>query len=163
MARAGYMQIQGKDQGEIQGSVYDDRYGQGLIKVLSLTHQVERPGSSQGSLLSSSVNHLPLELIKPIDAASPLLNQALCEQEALSITLTWYQPDEEGQPQPHYQLLLENAQVQSLTTEMPDCRQPEQDRWHFQERLRLVYQQITWRYGPGGEQEFQTLARRGQH
>ncbi|MDR9467442.1 type VI secretion system tube protein TssD [Marinospirillum sp.] len=160
MARPGYMKITGEDQGELTGSVDDERYGEGLIKVFSLTHKVARSGESEGGVLNAAVTHQPVELVKPVDQASPLLNQALCEQEFLQVLITWYQPDSEGQQVPFYQMELEKAQILSLTTEMPDCNQPSQDGWHYLERLRLVYKSIAWRMGPGGEQEFMTQVRK---
>lgn len=161
MARPGYMKITGKSLGSIQGGLNDSRIGDGLIKVLSFHHTVDRQGEGLGGVLGSSVVHRPAEILKPIDSASPLLNQALCEQDELSVELSWYQPDTEGQPEVVYQIEMKGVQLLSVTTQMPDCTQPQQDGLHYLEKVRLVYRSIIWRYGAGGEQEFETTAESG--
>ena len=161
MSRAAYMRVIGQQQKDIEGDIQDERFAPASIKVLKLTHCLERPWEGQGSLLKSSISHQPLELIKPVDRASPLLHQALCNKESLEVTLTWFHPDPEGKSQPYYRLLLEKAQIQAITTEMPDCRLPEKDHWHLYESVRLIYQKITWQQGAGPEQEFTALARSG--
>ena len=158
MARPGYMKITGKNLGKIQGSFNDSRIGEGLIKVLAFQHRLDRHGEGEGGVLGGSVVHRPAELLKPIDFSSPLLNQALCEQDTLDVLLTWYQPDTEGQPSVIYEIAMKGAQLLSVTTEMPDCTHPQQDSWQYLERIRLVYRSIVWRYGAGGEQEFETNA-----
>lgn len=161
MARPGYMTITGKSLGPIQGSLKDSRLGEGLISVLAFRHSVDRHGEGQSGVLGGSVVHRPVEVLKPIDLASPLLNQALCEQDQLDVQLTWYQPDSNGQPAIFHEIRLQGAQLLSVTTEMPDCTQPQQDGWQYLERLRLVYRSILWRHGAGGEQEFETRAETG--
>lgn len=161
MARPGYMKITGKNLGAIEGSFKDSRIGEGLIKVLAFQHSLDRHGEGQGGVLGGSVVHRPAELLKPIDFSSPLLNQALCEQDSLEILLTWYQPNEEGQPSVIYEIEMKGAQLLSVTTEMPDCTLPQQDSWQYLERVRLVYQTIIWRYGAGGEQEFEATVETG--
>ncbi len=161
MSRAAYMNVVGDLQERIQGDISDERFAPASIKVFKLTHCLERPWEGQGSLLKSSISHLPLEVLKPVDRASPLLHQALCNKECLEVTITWFHPDSEGKLQPYYRLLLEGAQIQAITTEMPDCRLPEKDNWHLYESIRLIYQKITWQQGAGPEQEFTTLARSG--
>lgn len=161
MARPGYMKITGKSLGSIQGSLNDNRIGDGLIKLLSFRHTVDRQGEGQGGVLGSSVVHRPAEILKPIDASSPLLNQALCEQDQLTVELSWYQPDTEGQPEVVYQIEMKEAQILSITTVMPDCTQPLQDGLQYLEQVKLVYRSIVWRYGAGGEQEFETTAESG--
>ncbi|NLW04345.1 MAG: type VI secretion system tube protein Hcp [Pseudomonadaceae bacterium] len=163
MARPGYMKITGKNLGSIQGNFNDSRIGEGLIKVLAFQHSLDRQGEGQGGVLGGSVVHRPAELLKPIDLSSPLLNQALCEQDTLEVLLTWYQPDTEGQPVIVYEIAMKGAQLLSVTTEMPDCTQPQLDGCQYLERLRLVYRSIAWRYGAGGEQEFETTAEAGSN
>lgn len=163
MARPGFMQITGKNLGRIQGNFNDSRIGEGLIKVLAFQHSLDRHGEGQGGVLGGSVVHRPAELLKPIDSASPLLNQALCEQDLLDVQLTWYQPDLEGQPKVIYAITMKEAQLLSVTTEMPDCTQPQHDACQYLERLRLVYRSIVWRYGAGGEQEFETSVETGSN
>lgn len=161
MARPGYMKMTGKSLGNIQGGSNDSRIGDGLIKVLSFCHTVDRQGEGAGGVLGSNVVHRPAEILKAIDPSSPLLNQALCEQDVLSVELTWYQPDTEGQPEVVYQIEMKGVQLLSVTTEMPDCTQPQKDGLQYLERVRLVYRSIIWRYGAGGEQEFETTAETG--
>jgi len=163
MARPGYMKITGKNLGAIEGSFNDSRIGEGLIKVLAFQHSLDRHGEGQGGVLGGSVVHRPAELLKPIDFSSPLLNQALCEQDSLEVLLTWYQPDDEGQPSIIYEIEMKGAQLLSVTTEMPDCTYPDKDSFQYLERIRLVYQTIAWRYGAGGEQEFETTVETGSN
>lgn len=162
MARPGFVALTSSIQGLLSGP--ESQIGRsGLSQVLAFSHNVEMPLSTDTGVFGGQPMHRPVVFVKPIDAVSPQLYQALCERERLSSVLFfWTQFSTQGQVELLYEIELRQARVISLSPEMPDLRFGEHDALPYLEKVGLIYETINWRYGPSAESEYQTKAEVGK-
>ncbi|MFH1101546.1 MAG: type VI secretion system tube protein TssD [Methanobacteriota archaeon] len=105
------MLIEGQTQGVIEGEGH-----QGWIEVNSFYHEISVPYENDTGLPSPSEQrqHKPITITKEIDKATPQLYQALCQEEPLTITLSWYRIDPTNMKeswQQYYTITLQNARI----------------------------------------------------
>lgn len=162
MARPGFVVLTSSLQGVLSGpEVHMGRTD--LSQVLAFSHNVEMPLSNETGVFGGQPMHHPILFVKPIDAVSPQLYQALCEREQLSkVLFFWTQFNSQGRVELLYEIELQQARVISLSPEMPDLRDVEHDAMPYREKVGLIYEKINWRYGPSAEAEYQTKTEFGR-
>lgn len=156
MARPGHVALTSSIQGLLSGP--ESHLGRtGLSHVLAFTHNIEMPHTVDTGVFGGQPMHRPVSFIKPIDAVSPQLYQALCERELLTkVLFFWTQFSQQGRVELFYEIELRQARLISLSPEMPDLRFGEHDALPYREKVGLIYESINWRYGPSAEVEYQT-------
>ena len=162
MARPGFISFTSSAQGALAGPE-KQLARDGLSHVLSFSHGVDLPSADDSRVLGGRRIHHQKEVIKPLDRVSPQLYQALCEREVLTkVVLFWCQFNASGTLELLYEIELKNARVVSLQPVMPDLLVRGQEDHPYCEKVNLLYESISWRYGPSAEVEFEARNEAGK-
>ncbi len=131
-----HMRIQGPD---IQGSCTVETR-EGTIVVESFGHELVSPRDASSGMPTGQRRHEPVVITKYIDKSSPLLYQALVQQDVLDeVTLQFYRINAESQEEQYFQVTLEDAIIVSI-----------QPSYVHMEEVSFVYQKITWTWAEDG-------------
>ncbi|MDN0085934.1 Hcp family type VI secretion system effector [Yersinia nurmii] len=147
MANLIYLMINGDKQGLISaGCSSVDSVGNksqnnhiDQIIVYSLTHGINREQNS---------NHLPVNIIKPIDKSTPLLAIAISNNEELYMLFDFYRTAINGAQEKYFSIELRKAHLKHIGMNYPHAlthadNQPE-------EMLSMSYQDIKWTHHIAG-------------
>lgn len=114
-----YMKLEGKNMGEIKGDVDisgDDKKDH--IEVQAIEHTVTRPYNNQDGEPEALPTHHPYKVTKVIDKASPLLMQALNDNEEMKyVEVKWFDPANAK----YFVTRMENAHIVSIRTYKPNA------------------------------------------
>lgn len=150
MALNAYLYIEGETQGTIEGSV-EQAGREGLIQVVSMSHEVISPRDAASGLPTGKRQHKPLTITKEIDKSSPLLMNVLVNNENVTeFRLDFWQPSRTGQEFQFYTIALLNASVAGIRQEMLNNKYPENMQHKEREHIQFTYQKITWTWQDGG-------------
>ncbi|MDY4323481.1 Hcp family type VI secretion system effector [Pectobacterium brasiliense] len=150
MANNIYLTLTGNQQGKISaecGTVdpIGNKYQIGhkdQIFVLQFDHSISR---------NQNINHQPITFFKPIDKSSPLLGNAISNNEKLELLFDFYRTAQTGTQEKYYSVKLIGAVIRNITVSYPHAlthaeNQPE-------EMISVAYQSIDWQHhiaGTGG-------------
>ena len=150
MALNAYLRLTGETQGEIKGSVMQAGR-EDSIMVVGCSHEIDSPRDAASGLPTGKRQHKPLVIIKEIDKSTPLLMNALVNNENISeLTLEFWQPSRSGKEVHYFTIELVNASISGIRQEMLDNRYPENMRLAVTEYVSFVYQKIIKTYEDGG-------------
>jgi len=150
MALNAYMRLTGDTQGEIRGSV-TQAGREDSIMVIAFNHEVESPRNASSGLATGKRQHKPLIITKEIDKSTPLLMNALTNNENLpEVILQFWQPSRSGREFQYYTVELTNASIVEIRQEMLNNKYPENMPHPEREHISFVYEKITWTYEDGG-------------
>lgn len=143
MSHLSWMTLKGKSQGNISEncgsrfSIGNKSQTQHLnqIMVYGLNHEVSR---------QQNVNHHQLEIIKPIDRSSPLLNKAINDNEELECEIHLYRVNPMGLQEVYYKIKLIKAHISNIKTIVPHNIIESGN--EAQERISFTYESITWEH-----------------
>jgi type VI secretion system secreted protein Hcp len=138
--------------GETSGTIKGDHPADESIVGLAFEHAIISPRDAASGLPTGKRQHKPLTVVKAIDKATPLLYQALVNNETLSsVELKFYRtPERGGAPEHYYTISLQNASISSLRNWKPNTRDLSADRAGDLEEVSFTYQKITWTFVDGG-------------
>jgi type VI secretion system secreted protein Hcp len=143
------MTVKGQQQGDIKGDV-TLKGKEGTIQVLAFSHQVISPRDAASGLPIGKRQHSPLIITKKIDKSTPLLMNALVNNENLpTLTLRFYRPITSGAEQQYYTIKLTNAAVSSIKQYMVYSETTGLTGYHLEE-VSFTYQKIEWIIEDGG-------------
>lgn len=150
MALNAYMRLTGEAQGEIKGSV--TKAGrEDSVMVVACSHEIDSPRDPASGLPMGKRQHKPLVITKEIDRSTPLLMNALVNNENISeLTLEFWKPSRSGKEEQYFTIELVNAHIANIRQEMLDNRVPENMRLAVTEHVSFVYQKIIKTYMDGG-------------
>lgn len=141
-----FVKIKASKQGEIKGDVFE-RGKEGLIKVISYSHEIVSPRDVASGMATGKRQHKPFVLRKEVDRASPQLYTALSTGENLpDVTLNLYRPSMKaggGTAVQWFSIRLTNASISGIKSWIDD-------KGTAVEEVSLVYQRISWTYTDGG-------------
>lgn len=150
MALNAYMRLTGQVQGEIKGSV-TQAGREDSIMVIGYNHEIVSPRDASSGLPTGKRQHQPLSITKEIDKSSPLLMNALINNEKITeMTLRFWQPSKTGQEVQYFTIQLQDAAIVDINQEMLNNKYPENMQHKEREHISFVYQTITWTYEDGG-------------
>jgi len=150
MALNAYMRLTSETQGEIKGSVTQAGREDSIL-VIGFSHQVDSPRDSASGLPTGKRQHNPLTITKEIDKSTPLLMNALTNNENITeMELRFWQPSRSGKEFQYYTIQLVNAHIVTIQQEMLNNQYPENMRQKEREHVSFVYQKIIWTYMDGG-------------
>lgn len=145
-----YVEIVGATQGEIQGSCTIEGR-QGNIVAYSFGHNITSPRDPASGLPTGKRQHSPLKILKEIDKSSPLLYQALVNNENLvKVKLKFYRINQAGQEELYFTIELLNASISSITPSFPTAFLSQNDSYRHMETVAFCYQKIIWTWVDGG-------------
>ncbi|WP_437520806.1 type VI secretion system tube protein TssD [Sorangium sp. So ce726] len=156
MALQSHLKLKGVTQGPIDGSV-TQKGRENTIAIIAVQHSVVSPRDPATGMPSGKRQHKPFVITKELDKATPLLYNALVNNESISEwELKFYTPGTKaasnvGKEQNHYTVKLTNATVASIDFHMDNTRLTDgsKDRPEY-ERISFTYQKIEWSYDDGG-------------
>src|SRR4029453_16747997 len=106
MALNAYLNLTGQKQGDIKGSV-TQKGREGKIMVIAVNHEIVSPRDPASGLPTGKRMHKPFVITKELDKASPLLQNALVNNETISEwMLQFWQPSATGAEKQHYTVKL---------------------------------------------------------
>ena len=150
MAYSAYLTLAGQKQGPINGSV-TQKGRENSILVHGFDVQVSSPRDPTSGLPTGKRVHSPIVIVKEIDRASPLLWNALVNNENLT---TWvlrvWAPTVTGVESQIYTITLTNANIASMDESMADNAIPANATLPLREQITFTYQKITWTWMEGG-------------
>lgn len=149
MANHGYMTITGEKQGLISaGCSTPESMGNKCqaghtdeIMVLSFAHNMANIGNNKHA------THRPVFLTKNVDKASPLLCQALANQERVNCVINFYRTVKRGQEK-FYTVEIRGCLITELTLDMPHAVL--QTDAQAQEHVAISYRDIIWTHHAAG-------------
>ena len=155
MALNAYLKLKGQKQGEIKGSV-TQKGREASIQILAVSHEIISPRDPASGLPTGKRMHKPLVITKELDKSSPLLYQALTNNENIpEFEMKFYAAQVKasagiGQEVNHYTIKLTNANIASINFKMLNNRNPELMKYPELEEVAFTYQKIEWLWNDGG-------------
>lgn len=152
MALNAYLKIKGEKTGEIKGSV-TQKGRENTIMVVAYAHEMYSPRDAASGLPTGKRMHKPLTITKEIDKSSPLIYNALVNNERLTeFELRFWRPSPKGTgaEQQFFTIKLTNANVSQVYEYMLDNKIAENMKFPPMEMVSFTYQKITWTYEDGG-------------
>ncbi len=114
MSLNAYLTLKGKKQGAINGGVIQ-KGREKTIAVYAYNHEIISPRDAASGLPTGKRQHRPLRITKEIDKSTPLLFNALVNNEILSeFVLKFYAPHASGVETQIYTITLTNANISSI-------------------------------------------------
>jgi type VI secretion system secreted protein Hcp len=155
MALNAYLRLKGQKQGEIKGSV-TQKGRENSIMIIAVSHEIMSPRDPASGLPTGKRMHKPFIVTKELDKSSPLLYNALVNNENISTwELKFWTPQVKAQQGVgtevnHYTVNLLNANIASINFRMPNNRNPDLMKYAEYEEVSFTYQKITWTWVEGG-------------
>ena len=150
MALNAYLTLKGQKQGEIKGSV-TQKGRENKIMVIAVSHDIMSPRDHASGLPTGKRMHKPFVITKELDKSSPLLYNALVNNENIpEWELHFWQPSATGAEKQHYSIKLTNANIASINFRMANNKHPDLMRFSEYEEIAFTYQKIEWNWVDGG-------------
>jgi type VI secretion system secreted protein Hcp len=155
MALNAYLKLKGQKQGDINGSV-TQKGRENSIMVIAVSHEIISPRDPASGLPTGKRMHKPVVITKELDKASPLLYNALVNNENIPTwKLQFWTPQLRaaagvGAEVQHYTIELMNANIASIAFRMLNNKNPDLMRYAEYEEIAFTYQKITWTWTEGG-------------
>lgn len=146
MALNAFALLKGKSQGEIKGeSTQRGEHRDDALEIYGWNHEVISPRDAASGLPTGKRQHKPLQIIKKIDKASPLLMNALCTNEEIEeFTMRLYRPERSGSEQFFFEIKITGANISSIRHESRFNKEEKNMRIEPLEYVSLTYQTISW-------------------
>jgi type VI secretion system secreted protein Hcp len=154
MALNAYMTIKGQKQGTINGSV-TQRGHENSIAIHSFSQEIDSPRDPASGLPTGKRMHKPVYFLKEVDKSSPLLWNALTNNENLtSVQIQFWGAGVAAAggvatEKQLYTVTLTNASIASMLQSMPNNLDPSATKLSLQEAITLTYQKIQWTWNDG--------------
>jgi type VI secretion system secreted protein Hcp len=113
------MTLVGQKQGKIKGASTKGKGGgksSDVIEIIEFDFGLESPRDAASGLPTGKRQHKPIVIVREVDAASPLLWQALCTNEAFQLAeLSFARPSGGGKSSSIQKINLTNGIIRSIT------------------------------------------------
>jgi type VI secretion system secreted protein Hcp len=156
MALNAYLSLKGQKQGNINGSV-TQKGRENKIAVIAVSHEIISPRDAASGLPTGKRMHKPFVITKEVDKASPLLYNALVNNENITAwELQFWRPAVAaagpggGMEEQYYTVKLTNANIASIDMRMLNTRDPNLAKFAEYEEIAFTYQKIEWDWVNGG-------------
>ncbi len=158
MPSPAYIKVEGDDQGLITASANSaDSLGQGNFKdkwgdysnILAVEHKIFLPTDPSNGQPSGSRVHKPFMIRKEFDKASPLLYQALCAGERLTVNISWVRTEGSEEIE-YFTHILTEALLVDMDVVVPHTKVVENMPLRHEERWYFAYRKIEWEHTKAG-------------
>ncbi len=155
MALNAYLKLTGQKQGDIKGGV-TQKGREGKIMVFAVNHEVLSPRDAASGLPTGKRMHRPFTITKELDKSTPLLFNALTNNENISSwELQFFTPQLKsttgiGMEVNHYTVRLTNASISDIKSIMLNNKNPDLSKYAEYEEISFTYQKIAWLWVDGG-------------
>jgi|JI9StandDraft_2_1071091.scaffolds.fasta_scaffold336705_2 type VI secretion system secreted protein Hcp len=138
-----YLRLTGQKQGKINGSVTQKGH-ENSIMVIAVSHEIVSPRDPASGLPTGKRQHKPFVITKELDKSTPILYNALVNNENLpNFDLTVLQPGPKGSAPKAYTVRLMNANIASIKALVGEDGK-------VIEQVAFTYQKIEWIWADGG-------------
>ena len=145
MAYEFYMSIEGTKSGKFKGESTREAWKDKMPGIAFRSEVVSPRDMSAGSA-SGRRQHRPLLVSKKIGASTPLIANALCQNEVLkSVLLEFPIRDAAGKETVAFTIKLTNATIAGHRIVLPDFQGEQKDR-DVMEEVEFTYQKIEWEH-----------------
>jgi type VI secretion system secreted protein Hcp len=149
MALNAYLTLKGQKQGQINGGV-TIKGRENSIEVHSFTDEIVSPRDATTGLPTGKRQHEPIVIVKVLDKSTPLLWNALVNNENLTeFSLQVYATQATGVEMMIYTISLTNATISSMRQYMSDNEITANASLPVREEISFTYQKITWTWTQG--------------
>ncbi|MDI6762480.1 MAG: type VI secretion system tube protein TssD [Thermodesulfobacteriota bacterium] len=152
MAQNIHVWVRGPNVGEVRGDSTVTSMGrEGSIEAFKLEHMVKTHRAASGGATGER-SYDPITITKRIDQSSPILHQALCNNEELEVTIKFYRPSPagDGTTEQFYTVGLRQGRISSIKTISPSTFDESTENVPAMEEVSFVFGRITWTYESGG-------------
>ena len=156
MALSAYLTLKGQKQGQIDGGVIQKGHEKTIL-VHSFTDEIDSPRDPASGLPTGKRQHQPIVILKELDKSTPLLWNALVNNENLTQFLLQVYAQGEGgviggvgAEVMIYTIALTNASISSMRQYMSDNEIATNATLPVREEVSFTYQKITWTWVQGG-------------
>jgi type VI secretion system secreted protein Hcp len=150
MALTGYLYLEGKNQGKIEGDCVQKGREDAII-VYALEHEIEIPKDTHTGLPTGQRIHKPFTIVKKLDTASPKIMQACTSGEQLkSWELKLFRINDKGQEEHYYTVKLNDSVIGQVNYDTPLTFLEENKPYHNMEKVSFTYSSITHVFEPKG-------------
>lgn len=101
-------------------------------------------GLSMKHARQQNVNHHELQIIKPVDRSSPLLNKAINDNETLECEISLYRTTPTGMQEIYYKIKLFKAHISNI--KLIVSHNIIENGNEAQERVSFIYESISWEH-----------------
>lgn len=133
--------------GDIQGKISEQCGSRKSIGNKSQTNHLDQImiyAFSHETSRQQNVNHHELQIVKPIDRSSPLLNKAINDNETLECEIVLYRTNQMGLQEIFYKIKLIKAHISRIQTINPHNIIESGN--ESQERISFIYESIAWEH-----------------
>jgi type VI secretion system secreted protein Hcp len=153
MSLPAYCRIEGDAQGLItEGNMSEESVGPGWqeghedeIRVQSFTQEVTVPHEAHSTGPSGHRRNGPVVITKEVDKSTPLLHQALVQNELLTkVEFTFFRASSTGVAELFFKITLEDATVSSIRDMLPDTLDAGNTRFPMTQEVKFMFRKIEW-------------------
>lgn len=150
MAESIWMSVKASKQGDIKSEV-TTKGREGMMECIELETGMSSPRDPASGRPTGRRVHTPLAIVKRVDKGSPLLSNALANNETLTtVKLLFYRPKGDGTTDNFFSIELSNATVSRQKVYLPNMLNPKESHYPALERIEFTFQKIVWTYTNGG-------------
>ncbi|XZF15867.1 Hcp family type VI secretion system effector [Chitinophagaceae bacterium MMS25-I14] len=150
MSSNAFLTLKGAKQGIIKGGVIQ-KGRENQILVHAVHHDIVSPRDPASGLPTGKRMHKPFIITKEIDQSTPLLYNALVNNENITeFTLNFWGTDRTGLEKITYKIQLTNASISEITLDMVNNLSDSGIKMPVLEQVCFTYQKITWTWMEGG-------------
>ncbi len=123
---------------------------EGTSDIFAVDHELVQPIDSSTGLPTGVHQHRAFTVLKKIDKASPGLHKAFATGQNLNTAvLDFYRADTTtGLEVKYYTVTLKNVRIIGIKTLVPTSFLPENQTFGHMEEVRMVYENIEWKWLP---------------
>jgi type VI secretion system secreted protein Hcp len=155
MALNAYLTLIGGSVGAIKGSVVQ-KGRENSILVVAYSHLIEAAGEERSGQATGKPVHHPILITKGIDRSTPLLYQALVNNESFTTWQLKFWTTASGgslgtgQEIQNFTVDLTHARIASIRLIKPNTTDPDTASMPDREEVAFTYQNIQWTWNDGG-------------
>lgn len=155
MALNAYLTLEGQKSGQVKGSV-TQKGRENKIMVIATNHEIVSPRDTASGLPTGKRMHKPFVITKELDKSSPILFNILVNNENIKKWELQFWTSQlaaskgAGAEVQHYKVELENANISSIRSVMPNNKNPDLVNFREYEEVSFTYQKIIWTWNDGG-------------
>ncbi len=123
---------------------------EGALEILAFDYGVQLPTDHHTGASTGTRKHNVAKLTKAYCPASPILFDAACHGKTLqSVTIKWYQIDDNGKEAEYFTHILENVKVVSYEQKLRHVKDNDNDKHVHEDEIALRFSKITMKHHDG--------------
>lgn len=119
---------------------------EGSIECLAFEDSVKTAREASSGLATGDRTYQPIKILKRLDKSTPLIAKALCQNEVIGATWTFYRPNlaGDGTTEACFQVAITEGRVASIERHSSNAIEPASANQPFLETVSFVFHTISW-------------------